>query len=217
MKIAVRGSENQFNELKARISSEHELFSFKNTQSDEFDLLFDLEFDQYPQRIEEYAEFEGKTLVLAAVKVQLEAVIAEFSVQLKSKLIGFNALPTFIDRDLAELSFGDADENKELFASLGWDSRTVESRVGLVTPRIIFMIINEAYFTVQEGTANKKDIDLGMKLGTAYPKGPFQWCEEVGVHHVYETLLAIFEDTGDERYKICPMLKTEYLKAMASA
>lgn len=77
------------------------------------------------------------------------------------------------------------------------------------------MIINEAYFTVQEGTASKTDIDLGMKLGTAYPKGPFEWCEEIGIANVYETLAALYEDTGDERYKICPMLKTEYLKSLA--
>lgn len=215
MNIAVRGTDNQFNELRSRISSEHKMFAFKNTQSDEFDLLFDLEFDQYPQRIEEYAEIDGKTLVLAAVKVQLEAVLVEFTVKPKSKIIGFNALPTFIDRELAELCFSEEQENKELFTQLGWDCRTVQSRVGMVTPRIIFMIINEAYFTVQEGTASKTDIDLGMKLGTAYPKGPFEWCEEIGIANVYETLAALYEDTGDERYKICPMLKTEYLKSLA--
>ena len=41
-------------------------------------------------------------------------------------------------------------------------------RVGMVTPRVMAMIINEAYFTVQEGTATKSDIDLGMQLGTNY-------------------------------------------------
>ena len=30
--------------------------------------------------------------------------------------------------------------------------------------------------------------------------------------YVYETLKAVYEDTHDERYKICPMLKTIYLK-----
>ena len=74
------------------------------------------------------------------------------------------------------------------------------------------MIINEAYFTVQEGTATREDIDLGMRLGTAYPKGPFAWSQEIGLDHVYETLEAMYEDTKDERYKICPMLKTEYLQ-----
>jgi 3-hydroxybutyryl-CoA dehydrogenase len=73
------------------------------------------------------------------------------------------------------------------------------------------MIINEAYFTLEEGTANREDIDKGMKLGTAYPFGPFEWSQLVGIDVVYETLLAIKTDTGDERYKICNLLKTDYL------
>jgi 3-hydroxybutyryl-CoA dehydrogenase len=32
------------------------------------------------------------------------------------------------------------------------------------------------------------------------------------VTSVFETLAAIYEDTKDERYKICPLLKTKYLK-----
>ena len=77
-------------------------------------------------------------------------------------------------------------------------------------------LINEAYYTVQEGTASKKDIDLGMKLGTAYPKGPFEWSQEIGLDHVYETLDALYQDTKDERYKIASLLKTEYFKEFIS-
>jgi 3-hydroxybutyryl-CoA dehydrogenase len=29
---------------------------------------------------------------------------------------------------------------------------------------------------------------------------------------VFETLTAIYDDTRDERYKICPLLKTKYLR-----
>ena len=75
-----------------------------------------------------------------------------------------------------------------------------------------FMIINEACYTLQEGTATIPDIDLGMKLGTSFPKGPFEWANLIGVSEVYHTLKAIYEDTKDERYKICPLLKTKHLK-----
>ncbi len=88
----------------------------------------------------------------------------------------------------------------------------IEDRVGMVSPRVVCMIINEAYYTVQEGTASREDIDLGMKLGTAYPYGPFEWCEKIGVKNVYEVLEALYDDTKDERYKICPLLKKEYLE-----
>jgi 3-hydroxybutyryl-CoA dehydrogenase len=73
------------------------------------------------------------------------------------------------------------------------------------------MIINEAYYTVQEGTAEREDIDLGMKLGTNYPHGPFEWCAKIGIQNVYELLEAVYDDTKEERYKICPRLKKDYL------
>ena len=65
--------------------------------------------------------------------------------------------------------------------------------------------------TVQEGTATREDIDIGMKLGTNYPKGPFEWLNEIGIENVYKVLEAIYQDTKEERYKICPLLKEEYL------
>jgi 3-hydroxybutyryl-CoA dehydrogenase len=84
--------------------------------------------------------------------------------------------------------------------------------VGLVTPRVLSMIINEAFYTCQEKTATAADIDLAMKLGTNYPFGPFEWAEKIGLRQVYQLLEAVYEDTRDERYKICPLLKKEYLR-----
>jgi 3-hydroxybutyryl-CoA dehydrogenase len=101
---------------------------------------------------------------------------------------------------------------KELADLLGYlNIEVVGSRVGLITPRVICMIINEAYYTVQEGTANREDINQAMRLGTNYPKGPFEWCDAMGLQNVYEVLEAMYSDTKDERYKICSLLKQEYL------
>ena len=74
------------------------------------------------------------------------------------------------------------------------------------------MIINEACYTLQEGTASIPDIDLGMKLGTSFPYGPFEWADRIGLEDIYTTLEAVYDDTKDERYKICPLLKTKYLR-----
>jgi 3-hydroxybutyryl-CoA dehydrogenase len=54
-----------------------------------------------------------------------------------------------------------------------------------------------------------------MKLGTAYPHGPFEWAEMIGIKHVFEVLNALYLDTHDDRYKICSLLKTEYLNSQA--
>lgn len=132
-----------------------------------------------------------------------------------TSVFGFCGLPTLLNRPLLEVSlYHEADRTKlaETCAALGTDYRVVEDRVGLVTPRVICMIINEACYTLQEGTASIQDIDLAMKLGTGYPRGPFEWANAIGVARVYAVLEAMWHDTHDERYKICPLLKRQALR-----
>ena len=135
--------------------------------------------------------------------------------QLPFQIFGFCGLPTLLNRPLLEVSISnEADREKlaETCAALGTDYRVVADRVGLVTPRVICQIINEACFTVQEGTATMQDVDLGMKLGTNYPHGPFAWANAIGVERVYAVLEAMWHDTHDERYKVCPLLKHQALR-----
>ena len=214
MKIAVKGQLNQVEELKNLISG-HSLIPFKISEIDTYDVIFDLDFDDSPEQIQAYHQIKDKLIIVGSVKIQLEELYAELGSNPSCTIIGMNTLPTFINRDVLECcAINQQDEviATTFFDQLNLNSRFVKSRVGLVTPRIICMIINEAYYTVQEGTASKEDIDLGMKLGTAYPKGPFEWTQEIGLDHVYETLDALYQDTKDERYKIASLLKTEYLK-----
>jgi len=216
MRIAVIGTPNRIDELEKKIPSEHELVEVKNSNFNDFDLIVDLTFDDYPGRAEVYAGLHEVPVIIGAVKQQIEQIIFNYPNRVSCHFIGMNTLPTFIDRPLVEMTCAREKEKlimTNLAKSLNWDVRWVKSRVGMATPRILFMIINEAYYTVQEGTATKEDIDLGMKYGTAYPLGPFEWCEKIGLKNVYETLLAMYEDTKDERYKICPLMKTEYLRS----
>lgn len=133
----------------------------------------------------------------------------------KAPVFGFCGLPTLLNRRLLEVSLYDEADREKLAATcaaLGTDYRVVADRVGLVTPRVICQIINEACFTVQEGTATMQDVDLGMKLGTSYPRGPFAWANAIGVERVYAVLEALWQDTHDERYKVCPLLKRQALR-----
>ncbi len=218
MIIAAKGQPNQMEELQSLLKDQT-ILPLKINELDSYDVIFDLDFDDSPEQIQYYAELERKLVIVGSVKVQLEELYAELGARPTCTIIGMNALPTFIDRPLLECcATHEIDQvvAQEKLKELGLKTRFVKSRVGLVTPRIVCMIINEAYYTVQEGTASREDIDLGMKLGTAYPKGPFEWSQEIGIDHVYETLEALYQDTKDERYKICPLLKTEYLHSFIS-
>lgn len=221
MKILGLGPTERIEELKKRLDTGFETLFSTSLESLEqplnsFDLIIDLDFDNHPQRILQYAPLNGKTVIVGAVKMQLSTLKRDFGSKISCHLIGMNTLPTFIDRNLAEWSVingTDAEIAENTAQKLGWEYRLVQDRVGMVTPRIIFMIINEACYTVQEGTATIEDIDTAMKLGTNYPQGPFEWADKIGVDNVYETLAALYEDTKDERYKICPLLKTHFLQS----
>ena len=145
----------------------------------------------------------------------LETMWGEEDAAAKAMLFGFCGLPTMLNRPLLEVTLYHSTNGQKLAetcAALGTDYRVVEDRVGLVTPRVICQIINEACYTVQEGTATMQDVDLGMKLGTNYPRGPFSWANSIGVPRVYAVLEAMWNDTRDERYKICPLLKRQALR-----
>lgn len=216
MNILVVGNAQQHEAFKAKFQAGHDyVFAHQvNQDPSSFDLVFDFMVADQPEQMEFYLEVEGLTVFVNAPKISL-GEIAYFQEDMRCQLFGFNGLPTFLERELLEVSCLNAKDEPKLNSiceALGTDFELVGDRVGMVTPRIIFMIINEAYYTLQEGTATKADIDQGMKLGTNYPHGPFEWCELIGLDHVYETLEALYEDTKEERYKICPLLKQAYLR-----
>lgn len=218
MKVLLIGEEKRANELKQKFSDAVQLkmeSNAKNAELKSFDLIVDLNFDDNNSNLEFYYDLQDKPIIVGAVKKQLAETVFNFGKKISCRLIGMNTLPTFLNRSKMEFSLLNKEDKKlvdELAKQLKWEYLLVDDRVGMVTPRIIFMIINEACYTLQEGTASIRDIDFGMKLGTNYPYGPFEWADRIGIKEVYETLLAIYNDTKDERYKISPLLKTKYLK-----
>ena len=74
------------------------------------------------------------------------------------------------------------------------------------------MIINEACFLFQEGSASMKDVDLAMKLGTNYPYGPFEWADKIGAENVLAILDGLLQETGNPRYKASSFLRKTALR-----
>lgn len=215
MQTGILGSEDRkASWLKA--AAETSCTWVQDTQSAKnFDVFIDLNFDFHPERVADYAGNTHTIFLLSAVNITPEEAFLKAGLKYSGeKIFGINAIPTFLERPILEAT-NPFDLDVALAASAGLRPKIewVKSRVGMVTPRVVFMIINEAYYTVQEGTAGKPDIDTAMKLGTNYPKGPFEWCLEAGIDNVYQTLNAVYEDTRDERYKICPQLKSEWMKS----
>lgn len=203
---------SQGNIMKEIQFSEIELY-----KNDSYEALVDLDFDMDPETRWNYIQsLNAGVFLLGATSLQLGLLPLNDK---REKVFGICNISSFLERNTLEYTSPIGLELPEPLKNLFTYEQylRVEDRVGMISPRIICMIINEAYYTLQEGTASKKDIDSGMKLGTAYPHGPFEWANIIGLKNVYTLLYAIFHDTMDERYKVCNLLKTEALTTQAEA
>lgn len=171
---------------------------------------------------EQYAHLPV-TVLAAAVMQPIHQFLAQqkpkILQEMKCNLFGFNTLPTFINLPLWEISVPYLQTEavlEQTLKPLAINYKTVADQAGMVTPRIIAQIINEAYYTVMEQTATPPHINTAMKLGTNYPYGPFEWAERIGIQNIYLILNAMLQNfSHNPRYKICPLLQQQYYQFMA--
>ncbi|MBI1768747.1 MAG: 3-hydroxyacyl-CoA dehydrogenase [Bacteroidetes bacterium] len=210
MEILVIGSESNLKECREKFGEGHNYhFATSHSQAEKYFKAETVAFDFEPNDISIYNK-KDLIVFLSSTKTTLAGLTA--GRQIQTSLFGFCGMPSFLNREILELTFLKKESQTQLeniCAQLNTKYKIVEDRVGMVTPRIICMIINEAYFSIEANVASRADIDLAMKLGTNYPFGPFEWCEKIGVKIVYELLNAVYNNTKDERYKICELLKKE--------
>jgi 3-hydroxybutyryl-CoA dehydrogenase len=110
------------------------------------------------------------TTAIVSSSVTVSATEQSSWINHKSRLVGFCALPTLSKASLVEVAptvFSPAETIQvvqKFFRSVGKEIELVQDRVGMVFPRIVCQIINEAAFALQEEIATPQDIDLAMKL-----------------------------------------------------
>ena len=78
---------------------------------------------------------------------------------------------------------------------------------GFVTTRVIMPLINEAMHTVMEGVAEAAEVDLAIKLGFNFTMGPLEWADRTGLDRVLNWMKHLHSESGEPRFRPCPMLK----------
>jgi 3-hydroxybutyryl-CoA dehydrogenase len=79
----------------------------------------------------------------------------------------------------------------------------VKDYPGFVVNRVLFPMINEAAFALQEGVSDAKGIDECMKAGCNHPMGPLALADLVGLDVVHAILNSLYREYGNPRYAPC--------------
>jgi 3-hydroxybutyryl-CoA dehydrogenase len=78
---------------------------------------------------------------------------------------------------------------------------------GFVTTRVVLPLVNEAIHVVMEGVAEPAEVDLAIKLGYDFRVGPLEWADRVGLDRVLNWMQHLHQETGEPRFRPCPLLK----------
>jgi 3-hydroxybutyryl-CoA dehydrogenase len=168
----------------------------------EADVYIDLLFEMDAERTSQLKKLLLKPVIVNAVAFTTKSIDANF--------IRINAWPTLLQRSITEIAVRDGFDISiiaYIFDQLQWQYQVVPDIAGMITARVIAMIINEAYFTLGAEVSSKEEIDTAMKLGTNYPYGPFEWSGKIGLKRIYELLKEL--SRTDARYAVAPSLEKD--------
>lgn len=205
MKIAIRANEYQKNELNQKgfngVATIHWIEENKNSNEIAADAVFDFLFD-------------GNNIITIKVNADIPVFVNAVNKTCrdigKPNYIRLNGWNGFINRETIELACNDSPTQQKaglILDKLSWKFAWVKDDYGFVTARIIAMIINEAYYALEENVSTKDEIDIAMKLGTNYPYGPFEWSRKIGLQNILGLLNKLAKE--NKRYTISTLLVHE--------
>ncbi len=162
----------------------------------------DLLFQNKPERISFLSALAPACVVVCSVP--------DTCAQLNASFVRVNGWNTFLSSHIIEaacLDEASKAEAEKAFELLGKTLEWIPDIPGFVTPRIISAIINEAFYALEDGVSTKEEIDVAMKLGTAYPYGPLEWGTKIGLDKIAALLQHLA--ASQSRYMPCRLLLAE--------
>jgi 3-hydroxybutyryl-CoA dehydrogenase len=171
---------------------------------DNCDAILDLLFEENGYDDSHLKKISSKPIIVNSVIKTIEEIGID--------IIRINGWPGFLKRTIAEVACSDASKtNAEVILNaLNKKTEFVPDVRGFVSSRVISMIINEAYFALEEKVSTKGEIDTAMKLGTNYPYGPFEWAEKIGLKNIVSLLTEL--SLNEKRYEPAGLLLKEAIE-----
>jgi methoxymalonate biosynthesis protein len=95
---------------------------------------------------------------------------------------------------------------ESLLAALHRRVVVVADSPGFVTSRLLHPMINDAARIVGEGVASAEAVDALMTECLRHHVGPLRTADLIGLDNLADSLSALYERTGEERFRPCPAL-----------
>ena len=207
MRLAVLTNEYLKEELLSAGINESCRIDWVNSSNDlssytDADAVIDLLFEHNDYAASHLIDFLARPVFVNS----MNKTVAEIGLP----VIRINAWPGFLRRNIAETCSNDdivKNEAEKILSLLNRKPEWVPDIKGFISARVVSMIINEAYFALEENVSTKEEIDIAMKLGTNYPYGPFEWSKKIGLKSIAALLTGLFKE--EKRYQPADLLLKE--------
>jgi 3-hydroxybutyryl-CoA dehydrogenase len=98
-----------------------------------------------------------------------------------------------------------------LFQAAGLAVYVIDDIPGMIVTRTVAMLANVAADAVASGVASAEDVEVAMRLGVNYPRGPIAWGQAWGTRVVLTILDSLENWYRDGHYRACPALRRAVL------
>ena len=195
MILAAFGNNEQWNEIKKDITDVEWLrLNSLNDITEDIDAVFIIEEDA----IADYSSISNVLFINSVSRTLKE-------LNTPGNVLRINGWHGFLSRSNWEIAGTINEKVITILSVLNKQFTRVSDEPGFIAARVLAMIINEAWFALEEKVSTIAEIDTAMKLGTNYPYGPFEWGEIIGEKNILKLLQKL--SVNNKRYLPAPLLK----------
>ncbi len=140
--------------------------------------LTNLDLEQKKKNLERLSKAGSSDMPILSSSITVTATEQSLWIEHRHRLLGIAAFPALLAKPLIEVAPTIYSPKETLeaaayfFQTLGIGTEIVQDRIGMVLPRILCRLINEAMFAVMQDHAAPQDIDKAVQIGIGLPLGP---------------------------------------------